>query len=388
MAENDQPATREQEEQLTLDDQRELVRIILHHLVRKQSKRRKPMLECMLRHLVPPGEKPQKLTPRDILLGMKEQPSSQRITNLRSTKNHLNDDLSVFFEKGEGRRQKWRMCFEPNNYRPLFRRNTPPPCETDYLAQFWAAHLTGKPTHILYPEPCFFIDPQNTYLRSVEVNGPDDRQHFSYLADRTQPEAYLYYEHLKTSYSYVPSGAVGAMLCVMKCFRDHWNRHLEAMPFLPFDPVPSASDLIVLGTSTSMQAVATLERHLPIHTGIKSVTIAGEEPVYDTECLDEQKRRVYVKWGTLTRRRDRYSGQVCTVLSAHHGRAVEAIASFVTKSQSLLSVAEALHHPQVFTESFQALFSMEMEDTPRGPVVSYIALDRAIEVKEPLMIAR
>ncbi|MFN7992416.1 MAG: hypothetical protein U0Q18_02375 [Bryobacteraceae bacterium] len=382
MSEMKQPESAEVADQPAVDEQQALVRIVLQQLVRKHSKRRKPILEYMLKNLVPPGGKSEKLTPRDVLIGIKEQPTMQRVNNLRSTKNHLNDDLSVFFEKGEGRSQKWRMYFEPHNYRPLFKRNTPPPCQTDYLAQFWAAHLSPKPTQILYPEPCFFIDAQNTYLRNVEVNSMDDRARFSYLADRTQSDSHVYMDHLKTSYSYVPAGAVSAMLCVMKCFREQWNRYLEAQPFLPFDPVPNASDLIVLGTSTSMRAVATLERHMPIHTGSKSVTIAGEEPVFDTEYLDEQGRRLFLKWGTVTRRRDRYSGQVSTILSAHHGRAVEAIASFVTKSQSLLSVAGKLQHPQIFPESFQALFSVEMEETPRGPVVTYIAVDRVIDVTE------
>ncbi|HTZ90712.1 MAG TPA: hypothetical protein VMA71_10230 [Alloacidobacterium sp.] len=333
----------------------------------------------MFRELAREGEKPATLTPADICEGVGIEANQDNLDNMRSLKNRLNADLANFFDYGEGRLQKWRVYFEHKDYRPHFRSNTPPTQEIDYLAQFWAPHRqSSNPTHILYPEPCFFIDSQRTYLRNPDANRPEDRERFSYLlTDWTK---------LKTTYSYVPSGAVKAMLCIMACFRQ-WDQEITPKAFLPHDRVPDAPNLIVLGTSTSMQAVATLERSLPIHTGLKHVTIDGEDPVEDTE-YDEQGEMMYRKWGTLTRRWHRFPDRIVTVISAHHGRAVDAIASFLTTPLSLSTLAEYLKSPRTFPASFQALFSVEMEETSTGPHTTYTAVDRALDIRDHLASTR
>jgi hypothetical protein len=368
--------------QPTPQEQQALGQIILKHLIKANSKQRRPVVEFLFRELASEGDKSFPLTPAAVLLGMKDTVNPDSLSRMRTLKTRLVADCDRFFNYLEGAKEKWCVYFESGDYRPHFRANTPPSKAVDYLAQFWGPHRESiYPTHILYPEPCFFQDDHNTYLRNPDANRLQDHSRFAYLSERERPDE-PYDKTLKTAHSYVPSGTVSALLHLMAYFRS-WGQELAPVPFRPDDTVPDKANLIVLGTSTSMQAVATLERSLPFYTGLKHIEIVGEQPLKDTEYI-EHDERMFHKWGTVTRRWFKYPDRIVTVISAHHGRAVEAIASFLTNHSSLSTLAELLNNPKALPLYFQALFSVHMEEKPRGPLPTSTEVKRAVEIKQHL----
>jgi hypothetical protein len=290
---------------------------------------------------------------------------------MKSTKNRLSRDFAKFFSEGEGRGQKWRAFFKNKDYRPHFELNTHTTEGIDYFDQFWAPYRDSKrPTHILYPEPTFFVDSDGTYLRNPRINSPEDRKKFAFAQK---------WGELKTSHSYVPSGTVSALLRMLDLFRK-LGREITPKEFLPHDRLVEGPNLIVLGTSTSMQAVKTLETGLPFRTGLQHVTVEGEaEPLKDSETEGDDGL-MYLKWGTLTRRwhqsRDRY----VTTIPAHHGRAIDAIAQYVSDPANMPFLAEKLGQPKTLPHGLQSVFSINMEETPRGPHMIDMAIDRALDI--------
>jgi hypothetical protein len=233
----------------------------------------------------------------------------------------------------------------------------------------------------------FYQDRQNTYLRNPEAPKLGNHGRFSYLVEKEHPDD-IYPNQLRPTHSYVPSGTVSALLLLMEYFRKQpGGREITPVPFLPDDTVPDKANLIVLGTSTSMDAVATLERSLPFYTGLtQEITIEGEEPVKDTE-YDEHGVRMFHKWGTLTRRWFKYNDRIVTVISGHHGRVVEALAEFLTTRSAFATLAELFHNPVTLPAYFQALFSVHLEEKPRGPLPIGTEAMRVIEINKKRLAA-
>jgi hypothetical protein len=197
----------------TLQEQLALGQTLLRFLVRANSKKRKPVLEFLFKELTSDSDKTVSLAPASVLRGLNEPVTQEKLSALRGIKTRLVADLDDFFNYREGNKEKWCVYFEDKDYRPRFKINIPRSSnEADYLRQFWAPHLESNyPTHILYPEPCFFEDSQNTYLRNPEAPRAENRDRFSYLSFREQPDV-AYHTQLKPSHSYVPSGTVSALL--------------------------------------------------------------------------------------------------------------------------------------------------------------------------------
>jgi hypothetical protein len=337
-------------EQPSPEEKQALGRLILQYLAKKNSKKRRPVVEFLFQEVARMGDNPEPIKAWHILAFLKQKVTDKSEQAMRTLTSRLNAGCTrLFTEWEEGRQQKWCVYFDNGDYLPKFRLNAPPPKETDFFTALWQAHRNSlQPTKILYPEPQFFIDGQNTFLRNPEANELHRTERFQYLyPEKTLP--------LQPAYSYVPSGLVSAMLHIITCFQ-RWGQEIIPQPLHPHDVVPNTSDnLIVIGTPTSTRVIGLLEAVLPIHTQSKQITIKGAESVEDDP---DDAQPVSNKWGTLSRRRQ--NDRVVTVLSARHGRTVDAMAKFITTPSRIPSLADKLGKPVTCPECFQGLFRVTM----------------------------
>jgi hypothetical protein len=167
---------------------------------------------------------------------------------LRSHINRLNKDLDHFFESASGKESTFRVRIATDGSRMLhFLLNEEiPQSGVDLVDHFWMPYLDSeRPVQILYPEPQFYRNDSNVYLRHTKVNNIEEaRKRFG-----DGP--------LMPSYSFVPSGIVGAMTTLLLCFRKYLRMHktpLEALRVRPSDrplDLTRNNHLIILATPTS-----------------------------------------------------------------------------------------------------------------------------------------
>lgn len=69
-----------------------------------------------------------------------------------------------------------------------------------------------------------------------------------------------------------------------------------------------------------------------------------------------------------------------TLISAKHGRAVEAISEQLTDSSELAALAEMLEMSNGFPVEFQALYSVVMKRAPEGPRPDKTKLRKAFKI--------
>ena len=377
MARDPEPATRES--QPTLEEKLELGILILKYLARRNSKKRRPVVTFLFKEIERMGMHPQPICAAEIVKALPGIVTNEQ--NARQMASRLKKDCAHFFDKSEeGRRQKWCVYFTDGDYLPRFKINSPSPKEEDFFTAFWFVHRDSmNPTRLVYPEPQFFIDKGDTYLRRPRAYGIQDKKQFDYL----YPDDW---DHLRTAYSYVPSGIVGAMLRIIACFHS-FGRDILVTPLRPGpdDLVPDTRDnLIVLGTPTSTRVTTILEEGLPIRAHPEHITRAEDRPVDEGGSeYAENDAPLSPKWGVLTRRRHRYDDRVVTLLTARHGRTVDAMAQFITSAADMSHLGEKLHKPMLCPDWFQALFRVLMIPSQRGPQIDRTIIDDARIVNDP-----
>jgi hypothetical protein len=300
---------------------------------------------------------------------------------LRTLKTELNKRLATFFD-GEGQSLPYRMTLPgEGSFTPQFSRNN----ATEFAPLFWRPYLeSDRVTRLMYPEPFFVIDKNATTFRNSAVNKLEDKETLAYLGGppigKGKGKIQLgerYVDTLKAGYSYVPAGIVQAMFHVTNCLLRHANHlELQAEALMPADVRPRSPDeLILFATPTSVAGIVKyLEGGLRMQTTSEGVRLAGRNPIPETEEGEE-----FVKWGVVTRKR--VLNQTITLISAKHGRAVEAISQELTISKRLAALAEMLQTANGFPLEFQALYSVRMKTTPEGPRPDGTKLEEALPIQ-------
>jgi hypothetical protein len=231
----------------------------------------------------------------------------------------------------------------------------------------------------MYPEPFFLIDKFSTTFRNSAVNRVEDKKSLAYLGGprrRKDKAAASYVDTLEAGYSYVPAGIVQAMFVITHCLlRKPSHLKLEADPMMPLDVWPRHTDeLILFATPTSVtEIVRSVEGGLRFQTSSEGVRVDGAAPIPEPEEGDE-----FEKMGVVTR--IRHLNQTITLISAKHGRAVEAISRELATSEKLNLLAEMLRTPKGFPPEFQALYCVRMKRTPQGPRPDKTTLMKAFPI--------
>jgi hypothetical protein len=367
------------------DDIKALVDAILTHArgIQPIARRRRCAAEYILKRLVAMGETKNR-TPIQAADIKKTCPGDNDATDPRAAVRGLMRDLKkalthFFEEEPEGKKQRYRLnYFGVGNYLLVLSDTRSPVRPDDFVGHFWEPHRSLPRPAILYPEPQFFIDPKGTYIRNPGVNTPEEAAQLGIQGE------------LKTSYSFVPSGIVHAMLRVMETLctaqpgrnRVHPTasviRHSTATP-------PPGDNLIVLATPTSATAlVAKLEEGLPMRTTSTGVSLNDAADLLEDTSDVQGDCVTMVKWGVLTRRPPGFKDRALTLLAARHGRTVEAMARFLTDPKQIPALARQLQR-QEFPHSFQALFRVEMTKTPDGPTIDAVHVDFAEPIEASIV---
>ncbi len=340
---------------------------ILAHALTARAERQRCVVKFLFRETLRMGENHKPVQGADILTHC---PGGTEAKDPKTAARGLIRDigyrLKKFFDNHpESLKLAYRVEFQgEGNYLLRFEPNKPRPQEPDLVPLFWKPYFPGAGTALmLYPEPQFFIDGQGTYFRNPRVG-------------TTANKAALDYLHipgpLETSYSYVPSGIVQAILYLTKKLREYEHENAEFPACHPIKPSlaipPDEKNLIVLATPTSSELVDTLQADMPMTVSAAGVTIEQEPEPYDDNAR--------MKWGVLTRRPHRH--RIVTLLAAKHGRAVEAMAQYLTLHGQLARLAQKLERVNEFPGCFQVLFRMPMVNTKDGPSIDDTRIEKVI----------
>jgi hypothetical protein len=258
----------------------------------------------------------------------------------------------------------------------------------DLVTSFWEPYVdSGRPTRIFYPEPQFFRDDRHTYMGNEYAGEQDRKEVFSYL---NLPGG------IAPSYSFVSSGIVRAMLQLIDCLhkRRIKVRAQALRPTMPFEH--SDENVIILGTPGMMALISILEAPYRFHTQRDGVTVESGEgdagktlPVKLTDDTQENMSASKVhlnKWAVFTRRPHVHPDNITTVLAAPHGRSIEAVAGFLTRSPELSDLSGLLATQNKFPRQMQVLFRVPMLKTDGEPHIEQpevheaLDLDRAYKV--------
>jgi hypothetical protein len=351
--------------QLKPEDLQDLESAILTHVVSRQGRKR-----CVIKYLFDAvrtrGSNKNPISTQELSEACPGDSSRAGASSaFRTMIKELKQDLTLFYGSSEGQSLPYRMTWDGNgNYLPKFLPNT----IKDFVPLFWAPYLgLDKKPRLMYPEPFFVIDHTGTNLRNSAVNTIAEKHKFSYLtANPPLDDGRTYADALETGYSYIPAGIVQGMFFVVNALARHAkNSSLEAEAVMPSLVRPLHSDeLILLATPTSIGGIVdTLESGLRMRTTAKGIRIDDDEQFEDKE--DEGPH--LIKWGLLTREQNR--NRTVTVISANHGRTVEAIAQALTNNKQLAELAKQLPKRYPFRSSFQTLFRVRMKKTREGPCI-------------------
>jgi hypothetical protein len=324
---------------------------------------RGPQRSDLLRHLFdawldPKG--PRHLTIKDIQRACRAFAQSDSRA-IRAVMSHLKKALRAHFNE--------YSCVVRLNilegYQPQFVRNVRP--TTDGLAaRFWAPYRTGTPVRILYPEPPFYKDGNDTYLRNP-VDGIDAGARLRYLS---------YVEPLEQTYSFVPSGVVEGMLFLLEAFQ---RLGIEFRTTAVRSEVEANlvrdEPLVVLGTPATTQLVGALEARTSAHTTRYSVEVHSPPKTYADKSKPEEITGI--KYALLTRRV--IGRQPVTILSAAHGRTVQALANALTDEEDLAALAKKCRTTDAFPEQLQAIFEVETVDVTPEPFAASIRPIRVLK---------
>jgi hypothetical protein len=263
MADTQKRGERTQRGALDAEQLDALIKLTLANAERIQPKagRRRCAAEYVFRRLLEMGfHRRTPIQGKDILEACpsKEDPADPRGA-VRGLMRDLKKALKQFFEEEPlGIEQRYSVTFEGDgNYLPVIRDNRAEVRPDHAVTYFWEPHKTNaRPTLILFVEPQFFIDAKGTYFRNPGVNTPE------------QAAAQFGIEGaIKTSYSFVPSGIVQAMLHVMETLRPTEPAHNSypravVIKHSTHTP-PERENLVILATPTSQYRACRHPRKRP-----------------------------------------------------------------------------------------------------------------------------
>jgi hypothetical protein len=341
---------------IATDDQERLRAGILSHVCK--GAREHALVEFLFARLS--RNETRVLTAGDVMAACPEGPDSK--TGVGSLKHRLNAKLRVFFDDHVEFPARVTIA---EGYHLVFEEN-----KSDLVERFWRPYLgSEQPVRMFYPEPQFFKDDHDTYLRNPTATKPEDGGAFEYLWHSDAAK-------LKPVYSFVPAGVVRAMMLLIECLQ-HYDVRFMSSVVRPMNIDDSGQeDLIILGTPSTNHLIATLERRMFAYADQKGIIVAPGTRSQRIYPDDNQEDLTGVKWALLTRR-TRF-GRNTTILSAKHGRTVQALAAFLTNHENLKVLADHLKCDGAFPKEFQVIFKVQMNETGTEPHIDDIGPERAL----------
>jgi hypothetical protein len=336
---------------LSREQQKELQDHLVEHAVR--GPQRRTLLDYLFKQWLDPAP-PQHISVKDIL---KECSAFTDDRSVRSSMTRLKLDLRQFFD-GKGNQYPFRLTIE-HGYQPRFTHNG---LELHgAVSTFWRPYV-GHSVRIVYPEPIFFRDAKDAYIRMPGISSAEALDRMSYLN---------YAQPLKENCSFVPSGIVEGMLFLLEMFQKLGIRFRSSAVLS--DVLPDGDEpVIVLGTPNTARLVTTLEASTEARSTDEGVSVSASSKHHRLRFVDTPKREdlTGTKHALLTRRT--LGKRLVTILSAAHGRTVQALSQFLTQEDSLALFATKFGIKDELPTQLQAVFEVKMVETDGEPHIDSI----------------
>jgi hypothetical protein len=272
----------------------------------------------------------------------------------------LRNQLDAYY-RGPGRRHQWRLQIGKDGYQPEMIENDGE-AASGYLSRFWAPYLHAtRPIHVIYPEPLFYIDANETYIRKPSASSVEN---LAPLRCR---------KPLKENYSFAPAGVVAGMLYLLDVFyRLRIPFRTRAVrPGMTIGDIEGGEPIVILGTPQTTHLITSLESPMDaraVNGGIRVRNGKGRPLRFDDTSKREELTGT--KYALLTRRE--HNLRLVTILSADHGRTVQGLAGFLTNEKQLATLAAKFSPSDSFPQHLQAVFEVTMIETEAEPDIASI----------------
>jgi hypothetical protein len=220
-----------------------------------------------------------------------------------------------------------------------------------------------------------------------------------YAGEQGRKEVFSYLNlpgEIAPSYSFVSSGIVRAMLHLIDCLH---KRRIKVRvqvlrPGMPLEH--SDENVIILGTPGIISLISTLEAPYRFHTQRDGVTVESAEGgeakaqrLTDDTQENMSASKVYLnKWAVFTRRPHVHPDNITTVLAAPHGRSIQAVAEFLTRSPELSDLSGLLATQNKFPRQMQVLFRVPMVKTEGEPHIEQAEVHEALDLDRADKVAK
>ncbi len=322
----------------TAEEKRALCEIVIQYVAKGPVER--PVVQFLFKCSIEAGNNPKHISEGHVLEGCPEGPRTEGA--IRSMVSRLRTDLANFFSQHPvGRQQRLKVEIPSGGYALQFDFNNPPPMAGDLIKSFWAPYYASdRPIRIYYPD-----------LVSADSH-------------------------------YVPTGIVQAMVSLTECFQRSPRVPVTASPIKPTDSFPNQDeDIIVLGNVTTMPHISHLEAGLPMRSATGSINFPTHpKKTYADTKPSLQPGASLTNWALLTRTARLVQGRLATVISAHNGRAIEAVAAFLTRQRELETLAK-LFSPEPFSDKLQVLFEVSLLVTAGDVDVHHLVPAQALDLR-------
>ena len=244
----------------------------------------------------------------------------------------IRERLRSYF--GSAREPLW-LSIPKGQYRAVFTEVEPAPGAPGEppraaLRQFWSPYLGGvRPNILVCGEILFLRDEHGSFFRNIYVNDLATAK-----ADLQKRIPQVDTSSLRPSFHFYSAGEVHCMLSLIRLFQE-LKAPLEVRNarFCSWQELRE-SNVILVGSPRVNKFVGPLQGDdcfVVLSDRIENrAPVAGEQPNYcERRYMDGQLERL-VEHCVITRKLGVAPGTFLTILSGHHGRVMEAAASFLT----------------------------------------------------------
>jgi hypothetical protein len=243
------------------------------------------------------------------------------------------------------------------------------------IQELWEPYFRSiQPALIYYPEPQFFKYGSNLYVRHLQINSPDEREHINRYLNRGAA-----LQDAVPSTSFVPSGLVAAYARLAEAFAAYSCVLKASVIRTSHHELPSTNcNKVILAIPTSSAGlIDSLQQNLPMRsqfrrTGsealrneVQIVGANGRHTRLTDESQDKENARdvSLTKWAVVTRRRDVPSGCHLTLITGH-SRSVQGVAEFLTHDAGVSELKTKFGG--AFPAEFQVAFKVRMNKVWNG----------------------
>lgn len=232
------------------------------------------------------------------------------------------------------------------------------------ILDFWRCYLASGASNVLvYAEVLFFRDERYHYVRNIFVNDAANGEE-----ELTARFPEVDFSSFLPSYHFAPAGEMHCVLFLTKQFQDLGARlEVRTARQTAWNELRK-SNLIFIGSARTNSLVQSLQGEQPFVLTEESIVNRlpkiGEPPEFVSRRYREGKLRRLTEFALVTRQGGLSPDTCTTMISANHGRAIEAAGHYLTRADTVRELLGILKEDagEALPVRFQVLLQVEMVD--------------------------